>query len=123
MPVGDAIVDLLPGCAGLETHEGIGEIIADIVVLGREVIAFGFALLPDESGLLGILVHVVGDRSHVIEELGIDRPLAVFVPDARANEVCPAFGDRVAQGEALLAYYYVGKSLIMDAALVGAFSS
>ena len=50
-------------------------------MLGGEIVALGFTLLTHEGGLLGILVHVVGNGAHVVEEFRVDRPLAVFVPD------------------------------------------
>ena len=77
--VEDAIVALVPalqtpanlrlGGAGLQPHEGIGETIADGVLLRREIVRLGLALLPDQSGLSGILVHVVRDRAQVVEKL------------------------------------------------------
>ncbi len=74
VPVLDALADLGLGGAGFEAEEGVGEVVADVVVLRREVVGLGLAFLADELGLLGALVHVQGDRPHVVEELRIDRP-------------------------------------------------
>ena len=68
VPVLEAAADLRLGRARLEAHEGVGEIVADVVVLRREVIALGLAFLADEFGLRGRLVHVMRNRPHVVEE-------------------------------------------------------
>jgi hypothetical protein len=119
VPVLKAAADLGFGRAGFEAHEGVGEIVADIVVLWREVVGFGFAFLADELGLFGILMHVVRDGSHVIEKLGIDRPLLVFLPNLFADDGCAAFGDRLAQGESLFASDDVTEAFVGRAIFVG----
>lgn len=93
VPVGNAIVDLLTGCSGFEPHEGIRKIVPHIVVLGREIVGFRLSLLTDQGRLLGILMHVMGNRSHVIEEFRIDRPLAILTPDRPADNIRAAFLD------------------------------
>ena len=81
-------------------------------MLRREVVGLGFAFLADELGLLGALVHVQGDRAHVVEELGIDRPLAILLPDSLADEGGAAVGDGLPQGEALFAGDAVAEALV-----------
>ena len=111
--VEDAIVALVPALqtladlrfcgAGLQSHESVGETIADVVLLRREIVRLGLALLPDQSGLSGILVHVVRDRAHVVEELRVNRPLRVFGPEGLADECAATFGNGLQQGKAVLA--------------------
>ena len=119
VPVRDAVVDLLASGAGLEAHEGVGEVVADVVVLWREVVGLGFAFLTDEGSLLAALVHVVGDGAHVVEELGVDRPFTVFVPDVGTDDGGTAGVDGVAEGEAFFADDDVGETLVFGAAFVG----
>ena len=119
VPVADALFDLLLGGAGLEAHEGVGEVVADGVVLGREVVGLGFAFLADELRLGGALVHVVRDRPHVIEEFRVDGPFAVFFPDGFADDGRAAIFDGLGEGEALVADDGVAEALVVGAALVG----
>jgi hypothetical protein len=119
VPVFEAAPDLGFGGAGFEAHEGVGEIVADVVVLRRKVIGLGFAFLADEFGLFGILMHVVRNGSHVIEELGIDGPLFVFLPNFLADDGCAAFSNRLAQGEALFAGNDVAEAFVGRAVFVG----
>ena len=118
VPVLQALADLRLGRAGLEAHERVGEVVADVVVLRREVVALGLAFLADQLRLLGALVHVVRDRAHVVEELRVDRPLLVLVPDRLADERCAALGHRVLQGEAAspaddVAQAFVGRAVVV----------
>ncbi len=82
VPILQAAADVGLGRARFQAHERVGEVVADVVVLRREIVGLGLALLPDKGGLFGILVHVVRDGPHVVEELGIDGPLLVLAPDA-----------------------------------------
>ena len=100
VPVRDAFADLRLGRTRLEAHERIWEIIPDVVVLRREVIRFGLTFEPEQLGLLGVLVHVVRDRTHVVEELGVDGPLFIFLPNRGADEFGAEFGDGLFQGKA-----------------------
>src|SRR3954468_21238064 len=88
-------------------------------MLWREIVRFGFSFLPYQFGLLLVLVHVVRNRSHVVEELRIHRPLSVFLPDLIADEHSSSFSDRLLQGEPLIFYHRVAQSLIESAILVG----
>src|SRR5438093_108071 len=51
VPVFEAASDLGLGGAGLEAHEGVGKIVADVVMLRGEVVTLGLAFLADEFGL------------------------------------------------------------------------
>ena len=119
VPILEALADLGLGGAGFEAEEGVGEIVAHVVVLRREVVGLGFAFLADELGLLGALVHVQGNRPHVVEELRVDRPLAILLPDGLADDGGAAVGDRLAQREASLADHAVAEALVGHAAFVG----
>ena len=119
VPILDALADLGFGGAGFEAEEGVGEIVADVVVLRREVVGLRFAFLADELGLLGALVHVQGNRPHVVEELRIHRPLAILLPDGLADDGGAAIRDRLAQREPLFADDAVAEALVGHATLVG----
>ena len=64
-------------------------------MLRREIIGFRLALQPEFFDLLVFLVHVVGNRAHVVEELAVNRPTVVFAPDVVADESCPQLAHRV----------------------------
>ena len=111
--------------ARLQAHERVREVVADVVELRREVVRLGLAFLADELGLLGVLVHVVRDRPHVVEELRVDRPLLVLLPDVVADDLRPEFGHGVAQQELVLAgddvaQPFVGLRLSLAASVVEA---
>jgi hypothetical protein len=119
VPILDALADLGLGGAGFEAEEGMGEIVAYVVMLRREVVGLRFAFLADELGLLGILVHVQGNWSHVVEELRVHRPLAILLPDDLADDGGAAIRDRLPQREAFFADHAVAEALVGHAALVG----
>ena len=121
VPVGDALADLGLGRAGLEAHERVREIVADVVVLGREVVGLRLAFETEQLGLLGVLVHVVRDRTHVVEELGVDGPLLVLAPDLGTDERGAAFLDGLLQREAGVADDDVGQAFVGGAVVVGGF--
>lgn len=118
VPVLDAATYLLPRCSGFEAHEGVREVVPYVVVLGREVIGFWLAFLTHQFGLLCILVHVVGDRTHVVEELRINRPLAVFAPNRGADEVCTALRHRLLERETVFSHDHVGEPFVGSAIVV-----
>ena len=103
VPALQAAADVVLGRARLQAHEGVGEVVAGPVELGREVVALGLPLAADLGGLLGRLVHVVGDRAEVVEELAVDRPLLVLLPDRLADHLGAVGGDGVLEGEPVLA--------------------
>jgi len=103
VPIRQATSELVFGGSRFEAHEGVGEVVIDVVILGREVVAFGFPFLTDQSSIFLRLVHVVGDWSHVVEEFRIDRPSVVFAEDGRADELVALLGDGVLE-EKLFAF-------------------
>ncbi len=119
VPVLEAAAEILLRGARLEAHEGVGEVVVTVVVLRRKVVALGLALLADELRVVERLVHVVGDRPHVVEELRVDRPLFVAVPDALADELRPSFAHGVAEQEPLTVEHAPGETLVGNPALVG----
>ena len=64
-------------------------------------------------------MHVVRDRAHVVEELRVDRPLLVFLPDRFADERAAAFGDGLLEREAVLADDDVAEAFVGRAVFVG----
>ena len=120
VPVLEALADLRLGGAGFEAEEGVGEVVADVVVLRREVVALGLAFLADQLGLLGALVHVVRDRPHVVEELRVHRPAAVLLPDRLADDASRRSPRRPARRvKRSLADHAVAQALVRHAAFVG----
>src|ERR1051325_1401689 len=119
VPVFQAAPDLGFGGAGFEAEESVWKIVADVVVLRGEVVGLRFAFLADEFGLFGTLVHVMRDRAHVIEELRIDRPFLVLVPNPFADDGRATFGDGPLQSEPLPARDDVTKALVGCAIFVG----
>src|SRR5262249_16964658 len=106
------------GRAGLEPKEGIGKIVSDIIVLWWKIITFRFSFLSYQFRLLLVLVHVMGDRTHVIEKLGIDRPPAVLVPDSFSDQRRAAVFHRFAQRESLPIHHTITQPLIRHSSLV-----
>ena len=96
VPVLQALPHVLFRGARLQAHERVGKVVIAVVILRRKVIAFWFSFLADELGILERLVHVMGDRPHVVEELRIDGPLLVAVPDLLADELRGPLADGVA---------------------------
>jgi hypothetical protein len=86
VPIRQAGADLVLGGARLESEEGVGKVVAHIVVLGREVVGLRFAFLADEFRLFGALVHVMRDGPHVVEELRVDRPPPILAPDPAPDQ-------------------------------------
>ena len=64
-------------------------------------------------------MHVVWNWPHVVEEFRVDRPFPVLFPHLLADDVSARLGDRIAQGESLIADDDVGKSLIRCTTFVG----
>ena len=100
VPVLEALADLRLGGAGFEAEEGVGEVVADVVVLRREVVALGLALLADERGLL-VRSGACGGGSGPCCRRTSSRPASGCTsPDGLADDLGAALGDGLAQGEA-----------------------
>ena len=102
VPILETPPDVVLGGAGFETHEGVGEIVFGEVVLGREIVSFGFAALAHQLGLGVTLVHVVGDGSHVVEELAEEIPSAFARHDIGAQQEIACVLDRVLEEKSLI---------------------
>src|SRR5207237_760540 len=87
VPALQAAAEIRLGRAGFQTEESEGEIVAGPVELRREIIALGLALAPEPGRLLLVLVHMMGDRPQVIEELAVDRPALVGRPQGFADHL------------------------------------
>ena len=59
------------------------------------------------------------DRAHVVEELGIDRPLLVLAPDRVADDLRAEFRDGVGKRESLIAVDDVTQAFVRRAVVVG----
>ena len=101
VPVLQAAADVGLGRARLQAHERVVEMVLGGVELRREVVALGLALLAGQRGVLVLLVHVVRDGAHVVEELRVDRPALVLLPHRLADDPRPGLGHGVAEQEPL----------------------
>ena len=119
VPAFEALDDVVSGRAGFKTHEGIGEIVAGGVQLRREVVAFGLPLAADLRGLLGGLMHVVGDGAHVVEKLAVDGPFLVLRPDRLADDLGAVGVDGVLEGEFVPFMDDVAQTFVRRGVLVG----
>ena len=119
IPVGDALANLSLRRAGFEAHERVREIVADVVMLRREVVGLRLAFETEQFGLLGVLVHVVRNRTHVVEELGVDGPLLVLAPNLRTDERSATFLDGLLERETGVADHDVGEAFVGGAVVVG----
>ena len=72
--------------SGLQAHVSVGKVIANLVVLRREIVGFGFALVSDQLGELVALMHVVRNRAHVVEKLAEQIPALFTLHDVRTEQ-------------------------------------
>ncbi len=119
VPVLQAAAHLGLRGARLQAVVGVGEVVAGVVELRREVVALGLALLADLLRLLVVLVHVAGNGAEVVEELRVDRPALVLRPDRLAHDALALGLHGLAQGEATASVHDVGEPLVFAAVLVG----
>src|ERR1039458_8049256 len=113
-PCGHVILfdPVLPKAARLQSHERIREIIVLEIVLRREIVGFRLALLPDLLGMLGQLVHVVRNRSQVIEELAEHVPAAVASHHVCTQNLFPQARDGFPQQHALAVDRDIAEALV-----------
>ena len=62
------------------------------------------------------------DRSHVVEELGIDRPLLVFLPDRTADDLRAKLRDNIAQQKTFSIMNDRAESFVDCAIVISSFS-
>jgi hypothetical protein len=86
VPALQTVTHLFPAGAGLESEESVREVGAIIVELGWEEVRLRFLLLANPGSVLRHVVHVMGQRALVVEELGINGPAAVTVPHLVAQQ-------------------------------------
>src|SRR4029434_508224 len=118
IPVFQGPPNLGPGGPWFQAKKSVREVVADIIVLRREIVRLWFSLLADELSLPGALVHVMRNRSHVIEELGIHRPPLVFAPDFRTDQRGSTFGHGLLQGKPLVTGHRVAEAFIRSPVFV-----
>ena len=88
-----------------------------------EIVRFGLAFHADLGALLGVLVHVVGDRAHVVEELAVDGPTLVLVPQPAADHLRAVSSDQITQLELLAFEKNVTESLVFLTIIISRFGS
>ncbi|MPN35238.1 hypothetical protein SDC9_182735 [bioreactor metagenome] len=86
--------DLLLRGSRLKAEKGVGEASAVVVELRREIVALRFAALPDFFRVFVAVMHMVRQRSEVVEKFRVDRPAAAAVPEPFAEQFRAEFGDR-----------------------------
>ena len=99
VPAVKTVNDILLGGAWFQPHECIWKIVPDRVHLGWEVVALGLSFLADFCRLFRVLVHVMRDRAHVVEELRIHRPFFERIPDVVTDDFALQLGHGIAQQE------------------------
>src|SRR5579871_6732155 len=107
------------GRARLQSKEGIRKVVADGVELRRKIIGFWLPLLADKSRLLVVLVHMVGNRTEVIEESAVHRPALEPFPDRGPNQARPFRGNGIAQRKGALAVmHHIAETFVRRCALI-----
>ncbi len=84
--VDEALTYLFLRSAGGDPKKRIREIAAMVVYLRREIVRFRFSILSYHASILIVGMHMMRQRTHVVEKLGIHRPAFVLLPDALANQ-------------------------------------
>jgi len=118
VPVLQALADLGFGCARFQAEERVREGVVAVVVLRGEVVGFRFPLLSRQLGVLEPLVHVVRDRPHVVEELGVHGPALVLVPQRLAHHANAGLGHGVPEQKLLALERAEAQALVPDTAFV-----
>jgi hypothetical protein len=66
-----------------------------VIYLWRKIIRFGFAELPDHLRVLIVVVYMVWQGAHVVEEFRVHRPAVVFFPETLTDEGAFQMVDRI----------------------------
>ena len=113
-PVLEAAPHLVSCRARLEPHERERKGVFDLVVLRREVVRLGLALLIDELRKRITLVQVMGNRSHVVEELAEQVP-STFVLHGRRpeQEIAALVDERLEQHAGAVFRPHVAQSFVV----------
>ena len=74
---------------------------------------------PLAAGLLGALVHVVGNRSHIVEKLRVNRPFVVLIPNSFSDQKRTTLGHGVLKSELMFARNHIGEPFVMSAVVIG----
>ena len=106
VPALEALAKVFFGGTRFQAKESVGEVIAHGIKLGWEIIGFRFAFLTDLCSLIFTLVHVVGDRAHVVKKLAINWPLLVFLPDCCAYQLLTFYIHRILEQEGSFAIHH-----------------
>ena len=118
-PIFQTAADVGLGGAWLQAHESVGEVVIDVVVLRRKIIALRLAFLTGQLGVLEALVHVMRDGAHVVEELRVNRPALVLIPHRLADHSLLPLGHRVFKQELLALERAEALPLVPNPAVVG----
>ena len=71
--------------------------------------------------MLSLLVHVVGNRAHVVKELRVDGPTLVLVPHRLAHHLALAFLNGIPQQKTLSFKHAVAQTLVVISVVVHRF--
>src|SRR6266852_4351192 len=96
----DSRIDL-PASAGLEPHEGVWEIVFGEVVLRRKIIGLGLATLSYQTGECIVLMKMMRDGPHVVEEFAKQIPAALARHDVGAQQKIAGYVDRSLEQESI----------------------
>src|SRR5262249_32639629 len=93
----DAVVSLVPTfqaaaniggrSARFEAKRGVREVVTGAVELWRKIMGLGLTLAAHQGGLGIGLMHMQRDGPLIVEELGIDRPATITLPNARPEQL------------------------------------
>jgi ABC-type branched-subunit amino acid transport system ATPase component len=83
-----ALLHLFFGRFRIEPEEGERKIPTVVILLRRKEIHFRLARLSHPRGVHVTVMHMMGKRAFVVEELGEHRPSLVLIPKPRSDELC-----------------------------------
>src|ERR1700722_19017994 len=89
VPPGKTPTDVFFCRAWLKTKVSVRKIARSCIQLGREVVTFWLAFPSYQLRLLLTLVEVMGDWAKIVEELAVNRPALVGVPQRAPDQPWP----------------------------------
>jgi hypothetical protein len=89
----------------------VGKVVLLEVVLGREVVGFGFGIAAGAAGVRFVLVEVMRDGTEVVEEFAQQIPTAALAHDIGAEEFVPRGFDGLLEQDAAAVEIEIAESL------------